>query len=85
MRQIPFLLALGLAAASAQAAEPGPASARAGVNNDPNKIICRTEREIGSRLRATRVCRTRQEWAEYQRETRRAVGRAQEQTQSSSN
>lgn len=81
MRQILILSAFGLALAPAQAAEPGPASARTGLNNDPNQIICRTEREIGSRLRTNRVCRTRAEWEQYQGEARRAVSRAQEQAQ----
>lgn len=57
-------------------------TARVGVNNDPAQIICRAEREIGSRLRANRVCRTRAEWDDYRRATRRSVEQAQNERQS---
>ena len=74
-----LLVLVGLATAVSPAAASEPRTSRVGVNNDPSQVVCRTEREIGSRLRVNRVCRTRAQWAEYRREARQAVTRAQEQ------
>ena len=52
-------------------------STRRAPNNDPDQIVCVTEHETGSRVRAHRVCRTRAEWAEHQAEQRRTVERTQ--------
>jgi hypothetical protein len=65
-------------------AAPEGRTTRVGVNNEPNQIVCRNERAIGSRLRANRVCRTRAEWTEYRRQTRQAIERAQHDIQSAS-
>ena len=59
------LLATSFAAA-AQPAVPAP-------GHDPDastRKICRVTPANGSRLGGTRTCRTRAEWAEYQREAR---------------
>ena len=48
---------------SAAAGQPGAPSVAA----DPNKLICRTDTETGSRLRSTKTCMTRAQWAERQR------------------
>ena len=50
---------------------------RRAPNIDPDQIVCVTEHETGSRVRARRVCRTRAEWAEHQAEQRRTVERTQ--------
>jgi hypothetical protein len=73
-----MLLALSLFPAIAQApsATNPPASARR-TAYDPNHIICRRDRESGSRLVIRRVCMTRQEWADHHRELRQNVDRAQ--------
>ena len=44
---------------------------------DKDQVICRTEADIGSRLGGTRVCMTREQWAERRRESREAAERAQ--------
>ena len=44
---------------------------------DPGERECRSQGQIGSRLGARRVCRTRAEWAELDRGTRTAVRDAQ--------
>lgn len=46
--------------------------------SDPNKVICRSEPVIGSRLQTSRTCLTRQQWLERDRETRRTVERIQD-------
>lgn len=45
--------------------------------SDPNRVICRTEPVIGSRLQTERQCMTAQQWIQYRRETREAVERTQ--------
>jgi len=32
------------------------------------RLVCKTENEIGSRLRQRKTCRTKQEWAEFQQQ-----------------
>lgn len=51
-----------------------------GVLNDPNEVVCVREQEIGSRLRARRVCRTRAEWDAYREQTRQVTERVQNQS-----
>ena len=57
---------------------PAETTSMRSPNNDPNQIVCITEHETGSRVRAHRVCRTRAEWAEHQAEQRRTVERTQQ-------
>jgi len=71
-----FLVAAATLAASAFAAAqtvPPP-------GQDPDastRKICRVSPANGSRLGGTRVCRTRQEWMDYQREARATTDRIQ--------
>lgn len=44
---------------------------------DPNEQVCKTEEILGSRLATRRVCMSRAEWAERQREDRERVERTQ--------
>ena len=44
---------------------------------DPNRMICRSMGETGSRLGGNRVCMTRSQWELQRRDTRTAVERAQ--------
>ena len=55
------------AAAQTQQTSSGSTSSRL---NDPNEIVCVTERETGSRLRARRTCRTRAEWDAHRADLR---------------
>jgi hypothetical protein len=73
------LLLLGLAAlllptaASAYKERSGDHSAV----TDPNKVICRTDEVIGSRLQTEKTCHTAQEWAQYERDVRLTTDRIQ--------
>lgn len=60
--------------AQAQAAPTAPAPKPA---HDPNEVICQKEEVIGSRLATKRICKTRAEWAEEQRENRMDLDRKQ--------
>lgn len=42
-----------------------------------NRVICRTEQEIGSRLSKVRRCHTAAEWAQIKRENRAIIDRVQ--------
>ena len=64
-------------AASAIAQAATDTTGRRAPNIDPDQIVCVTENETGSRVRARRVCRTRAEWAEHHAEQRRTVERTQ--------
>jgi hypothetical protein len=44
-----------------------------------DKVICRNEEVIGSRLQSTRVCLTKAQWAQRRREDRETVTRVQNQ------
>lgn len=54
---------IALAATASTAAPPAQKS-------DPNKIVCRTIAQTGSRLNMTRACHTVAEWAELRRQTK---------------
>jgi hypothetical protein len=63
---------LAVCASAASAAERG--SSR---STDPNKVICRTVTETGSRLNRTRACHTAAEWEELRRQMKANVERIQ--------
>lgn len=68
----------GTTAAWAQSADqsttPAPQAKKA---HDPNEVVCQKIEEIGSRLATKRVCMTRAEWAEQQRQDRMDTDKAQ--------
>ena len=66
-----------------QAADPDTASSTAAAAGkgkkkaDPNEVVCRKEEVLGSRLQSQRICMTRSEWAEANRQQRSEVERRQ--------
>jgi hypothetical protein len=44
---------------------------------DPNKIVCRREEVVGSRLATNKRCLTVRQWTEMQRDLRMTVDRVQ--------
>lgn len=77
-----MLFALAAAfAAEAHAADESPPAAQPQsakrVAGATDKMICKTEGEIGSRLARSRVCHTAAEWAELRREEKENVDRIQ--------
>jgi len=65
------VIGMSLLAGTATAAGPSEKS-----NKD--KVVCRTEGSVGSRLAKTRTCRTLAEWAELRRQTRETVQNIQD-------
>lgn len=49
----------------------------AGAKRAPSEVVCVRQQEIGSRLKARKVCKTRAEWDAEKREQRQAVDKAQ--------
>lgn len=45
--------------------------------NDPNRMICKAEEEIGSRLRSKKTCMTAAQWKEQRRLSRMEIDRNQ--------
>jgi hypothetical protein len=68
------LFTLALVAGAASASAPSTRSGR----EDPNRVVCRTIAETGSRLSKTRACHTQAEWAELRRQTRQTVEKIQD-------
>jgi hypothetical protein len=66
--------AIALVTTTAVLAQP---SASGESKSDPNKQICRTQVDIGSRLARTRSCHTAGEWAELRRQARQNIDRIQ--------
>jgi len=82
MLKYPFLIAAGISVAmpvAAQTVQPQPLRA-ATVQTDVNKVVCKKEEEIGSRLGAKKVCLTVKQWQERADADREEVERAQQQT-----
>ena len=52
-------------------------AAKSAKTRDPNRTICETSLETGSRLAKRRVCMTAAEWDERRRQDRQLVDRAQ--------
>jgi Ni/Co efflux regulator RcnB len=75
---VSFLAAAPALAQSAPAAAPAQPQQTASADKkaDPlNKIICRTEDTIGSRLKAHKVCATLREWKDQEDDNRLEVDR----------
>jgi hypothetical protein len=79
MKKYLFCAALLLSgAASAQTGSPASSPNGAGARSgDPNQMICRNIREIGSMLSRSRVCKTRAQWEDERRNTRQNIDQSQ--------
>jgi len=76
-----FLIAAGVAVAVPAAAQTTiqqqPAQA-ATAKSDVNKLVCKTEETIGSRLAAKKVCLTVQQWQDRAAQDRDQLERVQQ-------
>ena len=80
-KMIISLCAVTLCAGAAHAGS----SARGAGDESKDKLVCRTESLVGSRLRREKTCRTRAEWAEIRRQTKQDLERIQNQPPISGN
>jgi hypothetical protein len=72
-----FCALLASTAASAQPSSNSSPSGTGAAAPDPNAMICRNQRETGSMLARTRVCKTRAEWDADRRDNRQSIDRNQ--------
>ena len=78
MKKSLFLFALLVSTgASAQPSSSPSAAGTGAAAPDPNAIVCRNQRETGSMLARTRVCKTRAEWDADRRDNRQSIDRNQ--------
>jgi hypothetical protein len=70
-------LVIGLAFASAVAQSGTPPTGNSTSTEDPNRVICRVERETGSLLNRRRVCMTQAQWDDAARQLRQNIDHAQ--------
>lgn len=73
---------LGALAVPATAQQPAAATAGQSSSkaSDADKIVCKREEQIGSRLMSKKVCMTVQEWQARQREDQDSVHKLQQDT-----
>ena len=68
---------LGVAAVTLAAGFASASSGKSG-GDDPDKVVCKTEKNTETRLGRTRACRTNAEWTALRRQSRRNVDRTQD-------
>jgi hypothetical protein len=74
-----ILLGAAVPAAAQTPAPPQPQTAAPAPKQNPlDKVVCRTEDTLGSRLSAHRVCATVREWQDQQQENRDALEKLQQ-------
>ena len=77
MKKSLFFCALLLSTAASAEPSSNASANGAGAVADPNAMICRNQRETGSMLNRTRVCKTRAQWEADRRDTRQTIDRTQ--------
>ncbi|AUN32089.1 hypothetical protein C0V82_16865 [Niveispirillum cyanobacteriorum] len=80
---IAALLLLGVASAGAQEQAKPAAEAivqTAPADNDGGRLICKTEKETGSRVKRNKVCKTKQEWDDMRLNTNKQLNEYSKQT-----
>jgi hypothetical protein len=78
MKKSLFVCALLVSTAASAQTPSGTSSSDAGAGAaNANQMICRNQRETGSMLARTRVCKTRAQWEADRRDTRQTIDRTQ--------
>ena len=72
-----ILLGLCAAALVSGTAVAGESSKKPAAKTDPDKIVCRTIGDTGSRLSRSRVCKTNAQWVEMRRQTQETIDHIQ--------
>lgn len=71
------LAGFAVIATTALAQAPSSETTRVRPNQDPNEMICVSERLPDSVFMKRRICRTRAEWAEHRAQSRQTIERVQ--------
>jgi hypothetical protein len=78
-----MLITVSPAVAQTQVAAPTNAAKPAQAkSDDPNRVICETEQQIGSRLASKRICMTASQWMEHELQAHDQIDQLHMQTQS---
>jgi invasion protein IalB len=59
---------------------PVPTAKNSGVKSDTDKVICRMQETIGSRLQSHQLCLTKQQWWQFEQDNKLKVQEIQERT-----
>jgi len=81
LRYVPLavLVAAAVPATAQPTAPPPPQTANARAKPNPlDKVVCKTEEVIGSRLNSQRVCMTVREWQDQADDSRQALEKIQQ-------
>jgi hypothetical protein len=74
LKYAPVFILLAAAPVAADTTAPPPTPAAQGAKANPlDKMICKTEDTLGTRLGAHRVCATAREWKDQEDENRQAT------------
>lgn len=76
-----FSILAATAPAIAQNVAPTPSAPAEAQKNPLDKVVCRTEDTLGTRLGAHRVCATLRDWKEQEAQNREALEKLQQQNQ----
>ena len=78
MKKSLFFCALLVSTAAAAQPSSSHSSTGTGASSaNPEEVICRNQRETGSMLNRSRVCKTRAQWEADRRDTRATIDRTQ--------
>ena len=81
MRIFLGLLAVSLATPLIAADPVSPDAAKTVASTRPDKMVCESVEELGSRLRGHRVCQMRSQWDDQRRQDKLLIDRSQVQRQ----
>jgi hypothetical protein len=73
LKFMPFILIAAATPAVAQVPAPQPQKVEPAKKNPLDKVVCRTEQTVGTRLGGHRVCATVREWQEQEQANREAL------------
>ncbi len=71
------MLRLAVIAVSVAAIAAPAAAAEKSSQLDRNKVVCKSQGELGTRLSRTKVCKTRAQWEQDAREDRRKLSESE--------
>ncbi|MFV3130663.1 hypothetical protein [Niveispirillum sp. KHB5.9] len=80
MRNIGLMVGLALLAVSGAGAQEAekpamsePIVQTAPAKDDGSRLVCKTEKETGSRVKRNKICKTKQEWNEMRQNTNKQL------------
>ena len=65
------MLALAVSATAADPPASQPAAAKTAASDDLDKIVCKSEQVLGSRIPGRKVCHTQRDWNQMHEDSRR--------------